>query len=860
MNQRGEFVESNRTGKTSTMTSFQDSPASSSLLDQDQGQQDHDLDYNDKGEPTSDTFDDMQRVMKLIRQERHLVAYSLYQHILKTLNESQSDKLPVNPHVQEVLLSKNNNNNNINIAATRAFLEKHAQELQQLTQHALIFQRAKANSATNKDWIQCHQHQNVTSSYRREKDNSLSFKVEGEIFGLPLFEQVAIMREVDLYHFWAPFVSKSKKVISLGGKLDQVGWYEVGTIGMLRDSCYRAIGCDCMMESGDIVVVAHGLDDKDDDDNDDNDSMNENGYEEQKVQETNSDDVSISPSSIDSNDDPELHWHGQLHLNTSNNKTSEFIPNFLAREEILNTINLPPRPTGFNKARMQLKFFEAVIQIHSPTTATTHLVANLDLKLNFVPQFIIDFIMKHMCGLLLVKMQSAAKRALEMPKKSPHAIRMRDDDFYKNWLLPKFRNYALMQGWDIPEVNALKEEFFENNKLGGAYINTRTRSSDGEKIGSGTGTDSDNGDRKDIGHLRRVMSADDASQVSRRTFSSKISGMRKKLKIKSDVSVQSAPVRVAGASHNNSVAKKPMFSSIQERRLEELRAFRAELGKEPSPMEEMRTSITKPLRKMTRTGRVDHILNDCSHLVVLPALFLIQFIVYYTINYEHQFVGDFWMVRKVLVGTGILFVFGWLHWKIVETVCISTFDTIDLPVIKFTGSNTSSSTRQYVIERVRLATAVFSAIIPVLAIGKGITVFLLRRAILLGKWLVAYVAARGLAAESPETCAVPVWIQIVHDTRAMMAYSAVFLVIFCSMAIANYPSTVGKPIKITHRAGYASDEDLPAVADTNRSLEPVSEVPRPDDGLSTTESGTPELLSPLSEDSSVMAIKFTHTM
>ena len=854
MNQRGEFVESNRTGKTSAMTSFQDSPFSSSHLQQGEGQQEHDLDYDDTGEPTSDTFDDMLRVMKLIQQERHLAAHSLYQHIVKTLNESDKlheqvrEKLSKNNSSQNNSKNSNNSKENNNIEATRAFLETHAQELQQLTQHALIFQRAKDNSATNKDWIQCHHHQNVTSSYRREKDNSLSFKVEGEISGLPLFEQVAIMREVDLYHFWAPFVNGSKRIASLGGKLDQVGWYEVGGIGMVRDSCYRAIGCDCMMESGEIVVVAQGLDDKDGDDNDYDANDDDSDSEEQKVQDTHSDDVSITPSSIDSNDDPERHWHGQLHLNTSDSKKSEFIPNFLAREEILNTINLPPRPKGFNKDRMRLKFFEAVISIHSPTTATTHLVANLDLKLNFVPQFIIDFIMKHMCGLMLVKMQSAAKKALERPEKSPHAIRMRDDDFYMNWLLPKFRNYAIMKNWDMPEVNALKEEFFENSILGRAH-------SDGEEIGTGN----DNGDG-----LRRVLSADDASQVSRRTFSSKISGMRKKIKVKtsrtlSDASVQSAPVRVAGASHQNGSAKKPMYSSVQKRRLEELRAFRAELGKEPSPMEEMKTSITKPLRKMARMGRVDHILNDYSHLVVLPTLFLIQFIVYYAINYEHQFVGDFWMVRKALIGTGILFVFSWLHWKIVETVCISTFDTIDLPVIKFTGSNTSSSTRQYVIERVRSASAVFSAIIAAVAIGKGITVFLLRRAIFLGKWLAAVVAARSLAAESPETCVVPVWIQMVHDTRAMMAYSAVFLVIICSMAIATYPSTAGKPIKITHRAGYGSNEDLPAVADTNRSLEPFLEAPHSDDGLPATESGSPELVSPLSADSSVMDIKFTPT-
>ena len=55
----------------------------------------------------------------------------------------------------------------------------------------------------------------ISTSYRREADGSLSIKIEGELHGVPLFEQLVVLREVDLYHKWAPFMSQSKKLAQL---------------------------------------------------------------------------------------------------------------------------------------------------------------------------------------------------------------------------------------------------------------------------------------------------------------------------------------------------------------------------------------------------------------------------------------------------------------------------------------------------------------------------------------------------------------------------------------------------------------------------------------------------------------------
>ena len=56
----------------------------------------------------------------------------------------------------------------------------------------------------------------------------------------------------------------------------------------------------------------------------------------------------------------------------------------------------------------------------------------------------------------MVKMQSAKKRALINHKSDPLAIRMRDDSFYSNWLLPKFESYSKKKGRELPKVNALE--------------------------------------------------------------------------------------------------------------------------------------------------------------------------------------------------------------------------------------------------------------------------------------------------------------------------------------------------------------------------------------------------------------------
>ena len=64
--------------------------------------------------------------------------------------------------------------------------------------------------------------------------------------------------------------------------------------------------------------------------------------------------------------------------------------------------NYLPSPISLVPVRITVRSFQGVIDVLSPTSARTRLVTNIDPNLRFVPQSLIDFCMKKMCGILLL--------------------------------------------------------------------------------------------------------------------------------------------------------------------------------------------------------------------------------------------------------------------------------------------------------------------------------------------------------------------------------------------------------------------------------------------------------------------------
>ena len=261
----------------------------------------------------------------------------------------------------------------------------------------------------------------ITTYYRREQDKSLSIKMEGELSGCPLFEQLSVLREVDLHYKWAPFCTSSMTVKELN-KLDTVGWFCLGLphFGLARDGCFRSIACDNILEDGQIIVVGQGLQDR--------------------------------PEDVPY-DEPYLVAQG---------------------------LDIPDPPTRLGSGRMTIKHLSGSIQVLSPTSVRTKLIANVNPNIPLIPQSLLDFVMRKICGVVLAKMQTAAKKAVTNPVKNVHARRMRQEEaFYGKWLLPKFKSYCDTLNWDMPEVAALSltdSQFDEDYQLArnaqGRHIST----------------------------------------------------------------------------------------------------------------------------------------------------------------------------------------------------------------------------------------------------------------------------------------------------------------------------------------------------------------------------------------------------
>jgi hypothetical protein len=308
----------------------------------------------------------------------------------------------------------------------------------------------------------------IQTFYHREKDGSLSIKLLGEVKDVPLFEQVCVLREVDLHYKWAPFCSSSMTVAELD-KLDVVGWFLVGLqkFGLARDGCFRVLGCDHTMEDGSILLTGHGIQDKHHAPAPPSTVVsssirppplsklgNNSNISDKKDKKTSCissddnghDDIGHSSSSNSSSSSRENH-----------NSSSSSDYDFLSQDELLKLLPIPPVPTRRGAGRMTIRRFDAIITATSPTSASTIIIANVDPNISFLHSVLLEFVVKHLAGVMLFQLQGAARKAVKHPVTNEHAKRMRAEEaFYKYWLLPKFQAFCAARGWEMPRVAAFE--------------------------------------------------------------------------------------------------------------------------------------------------------------------------------------------------------------------------------------------------------------------------------------------------------------------------------------------------------------------------------------------------------------------
>jgi hypothetical protein len=100
----------------------------------------------------------------------------------------------------------------------------------------------------------------IHTHYKLTDDGSIMIRLEGEQNNLPMFEQLAVIHEVDLFHEWVPFCDASSCVEKIGPS-EIVAHLSVSLPPISRDALLRAYGVDCILEEGKILIIGGSIDD-----------------------------------------------------------------------------------------------------------------------------------------------------------------------------------------------------------------------------------------------------------------------------------------------------------------------------------------------------------------------------------------------------------------------------------------------------------------------------------------------------------------------------------------------------------------------------------------------------------------------
>ncbi len=97
--------------------------------------------------------------------------------------------------------------------AIKAALDVHSVAIATMIERAKEIQATLNYEDTNANWILGANYFGVMTHYRKcAEDGSIVLKMEGVLDNLPLFEQCAVIHEIDLFKDWAPFCSESKTI------------------------------------------------------------------------------------------------------------------------------------------------------------------------------------------------------------------------------------------------------------------------------------------------------------------------------------------------------------------------------------------------------------------------------------------------------------------------------------------------------------------------------------------------------------------------------------------------------------------------------------------------------------------------
>ena len=368
---------------------------------------------------------------------------------------------------------------------------------------------------------------------------------------------------------------------------------------------------------------------------------------------------------------------------------------------------------------------------------------------------LLDFVMRKLCGVVLFKLQSAAKKAATSPVKNVHARRMRQEEaFYHGWLLPKFMALCRTLYWDMPQVAALnlndvqlEEEFNwqETHRL--AY---KHNSFDGPNPGSPRDITSQT-ESEPYMHSGDDLS-DDMSSVSGMTagtffsknpFSNYLKEVEQKTAARKARKLEASRQRAA---HR---LKPKAFNDADKARLIELKKFKEQRANASNTQRD--TSLTEtsqqPVSVASNSSVLDSALLSELHkhdrktqITIICSLAAIMFALLYAdilLGVRSTLASNnhsLYISIAMDIGTLVYLVAcGSIHFTFCDVALVYAFDALEI------GMKTGRHTKKFYDGTVRMVVAIASAGFITIGIVRALSAIVLRNAV----WFTILAGRRG---------------------------------------------------------------------------------------------------------------------
>lgn len=185
-------------------------------------------------------------ISSLIQDSRYLAAKKLWQNF-------------VNLHAVDTV--KSNDDHNANEIHNRADLEQYQNLdiIKELIERSNEVEKTLLTADVDESWTLGLTYLGITTHYKlNESRTNITVRMEGTL-EIPIFEQCAVVHELDLYPEWMPFCSAAKTIEKVSNS-EIIPYMCISVPPMSRDLLMRAYAADCLEEEGKVVIIGTTID------------------------------------------------------------------------------------------------------------------------------------------------------------------------------------------------------------------------------------------------------------------------------------------------------------------------------------------------------------------------------------------------------------------------------------------------------------------------------------------------------------------------------------------------------------------------------------------------------------------------